>query len=131
MTPEAERGIVPGPQRPGAAARETAARARRHLDRLWLRGREFLGSDLAIMGGAMTWVSERNLVAAISNGGAFGVIACGSITPELLDVVIAAAPPPTARPFRVHLVTLHPRLTELIDVRALLRVVHAGQAWCI
>src|SRR5258708_5133251 len=116
MTPEAERGIVPGSQRPGAAARETTARARRHLDRLWLRGREFLGSDLAIMGGAMTWVSERNLVAAISNGGGFGVIACGSMTPELLDAEIAASRGLTARPFGVNLITLHPRLTELIDV---------------
>src|SRR5260221_4938294 len=124
MTPEAERGIVPGPQRPGAAARETAARARRHLDRLWLAAREFLGSDLGIMGRAMAWVSERNLVAAISNGGAFGVIACGSMTPELLDAEIAATRSLTARPFGVNLITLHPRLTELIDVCAGRRVGH-------
>ena len=58
--------------------------ARDHLDELWERGRRFLGSELAIMGGAMTWVSERHLVAAISNAGGFGVIACGSMTPELL-----------------------------------------------
>ena len=45
------------------------------LNRLWARGREILGCDLAIMGGAMTWVSERNLVAAISEAGGFGVIA--------------------------------------------------------
>jgi enoyl-[acyl-carrier protein] reductase II len=32
----------------------------------------------------MTWVSERNLVAAISNAGGFGVIACGSMDPDLL-----------------------------------------------
>ena len=38
----------------------------------------------AIMGGAMSWVSERHLVAAISNAGGFGVIACGSMSPELL-----------------------------------------------
>ena len=42
------------------------------------------------MGGAMTWVSERNLVAAISNAGGFGVIASGSMSPELLDAEIAA-----------------------------------------
>ena len=29
--------------------------------------------ELAIMGGAMTWVSERHLVAAMSNAGGFGV----------------------------------------------------------
>ena len=118
MTPEAERGIIPGPPRPGTATRETAARARCHLDRLWQRGREFLGSDVAIMGGAMTWVSERNLVAAISNGGGFGVIACGSMSPELLDAEIAATRALTTRSFGVNLITLHPRLTELIDVCA-------------
>ena len=51
--------------------------ARAQLDRLWRRGRVFLGVDCAIMGGAMTWVSERHLVAAISNAGGFGVIASG------------------------------------------------------
>ena len=124
MTPEAERGIVPGSQRPGSTARAAAARARRHLDRLWQRGCEFLGSDLAIMGGAMTWVSERNLVAAISNGGGFGVIACGSMTPALLDAEIVATRALTARPFGVNLITLHPHLTELIDVCAARGVGH-------
>ena len=37
------------------------------LDRLWQRGREFLGTRTAIMAGAMTWVSERHLVSAMSN----------------------------------------------------------------
>src|SRR6185437_2829708 len=118
MTSEAERGIVPGSARPRAAAPASAARARGDLDRLWRRGCEFLGADLAIMGGAMTWVSERNLVAAISNGGGFGVIACGSMTPELLDAEIVATRALTRRPFGVNLITLHPRLAELIDVCA-------------
>jgi enoyl-[acyl-carrier protein] reductase II len=91
-------------------------RARRHLDRLWRRGREFLGTELAIMGGAMTWVSERNLVAAISNGGGFGVIACGSMNPQQLDAEIAGTLALTQKPFGVNLITLHPQLTELIDV---------------
>ena len=42
-----------------------------------------------MLGGAMSWVSERNLVSAISNAGGFGVIACGAMTPELLDAEIA------------------------------------------
>ncbi len=61
---------------------------RAELDRLWARGRDVLGCDLAIMGGAMTWVSERNLVAAISNAGGFGVIASGSMSPQLLSTEI-------------------------------------------
>jgi hypothetical protein len=61
------------------------AGSRVELELLWARGRAFLGAELAIMGGAMTWVSERNLVAAISNAGGFGVIASGSMPPDLLD----------------------------------------------
>lgn len=98
--------------------------ARCRLDRLWRRGCDFLGADMAILGGAMTWVSERNLVAAISNGGGFGVIACGSMTPALLDAEIAATQERTTRPFGVNLITLHPDLPALIDVCARHRVRH-------
>src|SRR6201984_2399433 len=94
------------------------------LEQLWARGRDILGSDLAIMGGAMTWGSERNLVAAISNAGGFGVMASGSMSPELLSAEISATKALTARPFGVNLITLHPQLLELIDVCAALRVSH-------
>ncbi len=90
--------------------------ARDHLDKLWERGRRFLGSELAIMGGAMTWVSERNLVSALSNAGGFGVIASGSMSPELLSKEIAATRAMTGRPFGVNLITLHPQLLELVEV---------------
>jgi enoyl-[acyl-carrier protein] reductase II len=104
----------------GLASRRSAKR--RHLDaaldRLWARGREMLGCNLAIMGGAMTWVSERNLVAAISNAGGFGVIASGSMSPELLSAEIRATKALTACPFGVNLITLHPQLLDLIDVCA-------------
>ena len=90
--------------------------ARRHLDRLWQRGCRFLGCTYAIMGGAMTWVSERHLVSAISNGGGFGVIASGSMTPDLLSTEIAETKKLTSRPFGVNLITLHPQLEQLIDV---------------
>ena len=85
------------------------------LDRLWRRGREFLGCRYAVMGGAMSWVSEHNLVAAISNAGGFGVIACGSLTPEPLAKEIAATNALTDKPFGVNLITMHPQLDELID----------------
>jgi enoyl-[acyl-carrier protein] reductase II len=117
MSPEADRRVTP-------ASNASALRAHRYLDGLWQRGRSFLGCDLAIMGGAMTWVSERHLVAAISNGGGFGVIACGSMTPPLLDAEIAATRELTARPFGVNLITLHPQLHELIEVCARRRVGH-------
>ncbi len=82
----------------------------------WRRGCDFLGVDAAIMGGAMTWVSERNLVAAVSEAGAFGVIACGAMTPDLLRDEIRATRALTGRPFGVNLIVMHPRLDELAEV---------------
>jgi enoyl-[acyl-carrier protein] reductase II len=83
---------------------------------LMQRGRDFLGCDHAILCGAMSWVSERNLVAAMSNAGGFGVIACGAMTPELLDTEIAATKALTSKPFGVNLITMHPMLFDLIEV---------------
>jgi enoyl-[acyl-carrier protein] reductase II len=94
------------------------------LHRLWARGRDVLGCDVAIMGGAMTWVSERNLVAAISNAGGFGVLASGSMSPQLLSEEIDSTTALTRRPFGVNLITLHPQLLELIEVCAEHRVGH-------
>ena len=68
------------------------------------------------MAGAMSWVSERNLVSAMSNAGGFGVIACGAMSPELLDAEIAATKAMTERPFGVNLITMHPQLFDLIAV---------------
>lgn len=83
---------------------------------LMQRGCDFLGAEYAILCGAMSWVSERNLVAAISNAGGFGVIACGAMTPELLDREIAGTKELTSKPFGVNLITMHPMLFELIEV---------------
>ena len=94
------------------------------LDDLWARGKAFLGTEYAIMGGAMSWISERHLVAAISNAGGFGVIACGSMTPDLLETEITATKDMTAKPFGVNLITMHPQLDELIDVCLKLDVTH-------
>ncbi|WP_114228619.1 MULTISPECIES: NAD(P)H-dependent flavin oxidoreductase [Sphingomonas] len=94
------------------------------LNELWSRGTDFLGCQSAILGGAMSWVSERNLVSAISNAGGFGVIACGAMNPELLDTEIAETRARTDKPFGVNLITMHPQLTDLIAVCGKHRVSH-------
>ncbi|KUR72443.1 2-nitropropane dioxygenase [Novosphingobium fuchskuhlense] len=91
---------------------------------LMARGAEFLGTERAVLCGAMSWVSERNLVAAISNAGGFGVIACGAMTPELLDTEITATAALTSKPFGVNLITMHPRLFDLIEVCSRHKVGH-------
>lgn len=97
---------------------------RSQLARLWERGRVFLGTEFALMGGAMTWVSERTLVSAISKSGGFGVIACGSMTPELLSAEIDATQALTSQPFGVNLIVMHPHLDRLIEVCADHRIGH-------
>jgi len=94
------------------------------LENLWARGVEFLGSKHAILGGAMSWVSERNLVAAMSNAGAFGVIAASSMPPELLDAEIKATQALTQKPFGVNLIIMHPKLAELVEVCIANHVTH-------
>jgi enoyl-[acyl-carrier protein] reductase II len=109
---------------PDIAIPDPAIAARAELDRLWSRGTAFLGCRYAIMGGAMSWVSERHLVAAISNAGGFGVIACGSMEPDMLAAEIAGTQALTDKPFGVNLITMHPRLDGLIRVCLEARVGH-------
>ena len=105
---------LPDPVTAVPTASMDAARAR--LDRLWARGASFLGCKYAIMGGAMSWVSERHLVSAISNAGGFGVIANGSMMPDMLAAEIAATQALTDKPFGVNLITMHPSLDDLVRV---------------
>jgi enoyl-[acyl-carrier protein] reductase II len=94
------------------------------LDRLMARGAAFFGTHYAIMGGAMSWVSERHLVSALSNAGAFGVIACGAMEPPRLAEEIAGTQALTSKPFGVNLITMHPRLDQLVDTCLAAKVSH-------
>jgi enoyl-[acyl-carrier protein] reductase II len=101
---------APQPDNAGPPAWALAA-----VDALMARGAAFFGSRYAIMGGAMSWVSERHLVAALSNAGAFGVIACGAMEPPRLAEEIAGTQALTQKPFGVNLITMHPRLDQLVQ----------------
>jgi enoyl-[acyl-carrier protein] reductase II len=94
------------------------------LRHLWQAGCDVFGCEYAILGGAMSWVSERNLVSALSNAGGFGVIACGSMSPELLETEIRATQALTSKPFGVNLILMHPQLDALLDVCESCRVSH-------
>ena len=63
-------------------------------------------------------------MAAISDAGGFGVLACGAMGPERLAEEIAATAALTDRPFGVNLIVMHPQLDELVDVCLEHRVGH-------
>lgn len=88
------------------------------LNTLWARGTHFLNVPYAIMGGAMTWVSEAHLVSSISNAGGFGVLACGAMPPDSLHKEIQKTQNLTHKSFGVNLILMHPDLMQLIDICA-------------
>ncbi|GHU15642.1 hypothetical protein FACS189449_13380 [Alphaproteobacteria bacterium] len=80
------------------------------------RGCKILGSDYAILGGAMTWISESNLVSTMSNAGMFGVLASGAMDGDLLKNEITLTQSKTDRNFGVNIILMNPKLHDLIDV---------------
>jgi len=82
------------------------------LDRLWHKGREFLGVRYPIICGAMTWISDSRLVADVSAEGAFASLAAGNLEPEALRREIEQTRSATDRPFAVNLITIAPRYRE-------------------
>ncbi len=85
------------------------------LEKLLARGREFLGVEYPILGGAMSWISESNLVSAISNAGGFGVIAGGNMPPELFEDEIRKTYDKTDKPFGINLITIAPNFRRHLD----------------
>ena len=86
------------------------------LPESWQKGCEFLGVEHAILGGAMSWLSEEHLVSAISSAGGFGILACGGMSAPELRQLIRATKAKTNKPFGVNLITMHPQLPELVQV---------------
>jgi len=88
----------------------------RYLPKAWRRGTDFLGTRYAILCGAMTWVSESNLVSAISNAGGFGVLAGGNMPPDVLAGEIEKTRAKTSEPFGVNMITVAPNFQAHIDI---------------
>lgn len=85
------------------------------LDVLFKRGAEFLKCKYPIMGGAMSYISESNLVAALSNAGGFGVLATSAMNKEELIALIKETKDKTKNTFAVNLILLNPKVNELVE----------------
>lgn len=88
----------------------------KNLSKLWKSGAEFLGVKYSILCGAMSWISESNLVAAISSSGGFGIIAGANMPGEMLGKVIDKTFEKTKNNFGVNIITITPYLKEQLDV---------------
>jgi enoyl-[acyl-carrier protein] reductase II len=94
------------------------------IRKLMERGNGMLGSQCAILGGAMTWISESNLVSAMSNAGMFGILASGAMNADALGSEIALTQEKTKNNFGVNIILLNPQLQNLVDVCGERKVSH-------
>ncbi len=93
------------------------------------RGREFLQVETPIICGAMTWVSDPTLVAAVANAGAFACLAGGNTPVDILEKQIQETQQLTNKPFGINLITIAPLYKdhlELVRKHRLPFVVFAG-----
>ena len=98
-------------------------------DRFFARGREFLGARYPFICGAMTWVSDAKLVAAVCNAGGFACLAAGNSPIDVLERQIAETRRLTDRPFAVNLITVAPAYKnhlELVRQMQLPFIIFAG-----
>jgi enoyl-[acyl-carrier protein] reductase II len=75
-----------------------------------------------IIQGGMAWVADAHLAAAVSNAGGLGIIASGSMPPELLRQEIRLCRTLTDKPFGVNLILMAPETEERVRVVAQERV---------
>ncbi len=98
-------------------------------DRFFQKGRDFFGVEYPIMCGAMTWVSNPQLVAAVCNAGGFGSLAGGNTPVDIFRAQIEETRRLTDKPFGVNLITIAPAYhqhLELVSEMKLPFVIFAG-----
>ena len=77
---------------------------------------KLLGIKYPIIQGAMAWISEANLTAAVSNAGGAGVIATGGRTTEWVRDEIRKTKTLTSNPFGVNVMLMAPNKDEVVEV---------------
>jgi enoyl-[acyl-carrier protein] reductase II len=77
---------------------------------------EILGVEYPIFQGGMAWAATAELASAVSNAGGVGMIAAGSMTPDLLREEIKKVRTWTSKPFGVNIYYMSPFVEEIIDV---------------
>ena len=75
-----------------------------------------LGIKYPIFQGAMAQIARHELVSAVSNAGALGILASGGVSPEELRKEIQKCKELTDNPFAVNLMLMMPNIDEIIDV---------------
>ena len=83
---------------------------------------ELLGIEQPIIQGAMAWIADARLAAAVSNAGGLGIIACGSAPLSCVREQVELARTLTDKPFGVNIMLMNPEAPQLAELLAELRV---------
>lgn len=77
---------------------------------------EVLGIRYPIIQGGMAWSTDATLAAAVSNGGAAGIIGTGGRPTEWVEAEIKKAKTLTDRPFGINLMLMAPNVEEIAEL---------------
>lgn len=75
-----------------------------------------------IVQGAMAWVADADLAAAVSNGGGLGIVAAGNMPPDALDAELLKVRELTDKPFGLNIMLLSPTWEDAMELAATHRV---------
>lgn len=78
--------------------------------------KELLDIEIPIIQGAMAWISEHNLVGAVANTGATGVIAAGGRSADWLRDEIRKTKDITDKPFGVNIMLMADNIDDIVNV---------------
>lgn len=77
---------------------------------------EMLGIQYPIFQGAMAWIANHSIVAAVSEAGGLGILAAGNAPGEWVREEIRACKAKTNKPFAVNIMLLSPYVDEVAQI---------------
>ena len=86
------------------------------LSKIWKKGSDFLGVKIPIICGAMTWISNYELVKTVSDNNGFPVLAGGNMPPYLFEKEVDRCIKNLKGPFAVNLITIAPNYRSQYEI---------------
>ena len=83
---------------------------------------ELLGIEKPIIQGAMAWIADAHIAAAVSEAGGLGIIACGSAPLSWVEEQVNLARSLTSKPIGANVMLMNPEAPELAKLLADLKV---------
>ena len=77
---------------------------------------KLLKIEYPIIQGAMAWISDANLAAAVSNGGGLGIIAASSAPVEMVEKELVKIQTLTDKPFGLNIMLMSPTAPAIIEL---------------